>query len=425
MKIAILAGTYRPMLNGVAVGLSRRLRHLGAAGHRVLMLSPDYGPIAARYPDHRDHEGEIFENVTVRPVPSGPFMGRPYERNPAFAARAVLKRELARFAPDVIVAHEPERQFVGYGLFPGLAHARRTGTPRLAFYHTNFADWIPVYYAHLPAPLVAAGRAAVRALTGRAYRAYEETLVNTRVAERQLKALGVANTVRDDFNGLDLERFRRAPRGPAVLAETFGIDPPEREEKRLLFVCRLNADKGWPFLLDALEDAAHGTGRRLVRVMVAGDGDMREAIATRLSALFDKVDMLGWVTPERLPLLYANADLHVSAAAHETFGLTALEAMGAGIPALVPGAGGLAEVVDHDGTGLHFAASDRADFSAKLAALLEGPALRDRLGRAGAVKAGRFDWEAASARYEARLLAAVERSRRGLRRARPEASEAA
>ena len=413
MRIAILSATYRPMLNGVTIGLNRRVQYLGEVGHRVLLLSPDYSPIAGHYPDHADHEGHIFPNVFVRPVPSMPMMGRHYERNPAPAARGVLRRELARFRPDLLIAHNPDRQFLGYGLFPGVAYAKAAGIPKLAFCHTCFVEWIPLFYPQLPNWVLSLACAAGRTATRRAYACYDETLVNTRFAEQRLTALGVPNIYRDDFNGLDYRRFRDAPRGSNVLTEMFGIPARDDEEVRLGFVGRLAADKGWPFLLDALAALVGEVGHSRVRFIVAGDGDidMRDEIGARLSALSNKLDMLGPVAPERLPVLYANLDIYVSAGAYETLGLTVLEAMGAGVPVLVPASGGLREVVDDDVNGLHFVPGDRADFLAKLRGLMDNAALRDRLGRAGRRKAAHFDWRASLARYEARLTAAVQRAR--------------
>ena len=67
-------------------------------------------------------------------------------------------------------------------------------------------------------------------------------------------------------------------------------------------------------------------------------------------------------------------DLLVHTCAEEPFGLVVLEAFAAGVPVLVPNAGGSASLVCDGDTGFHFAASERfapGAQAARYAALLE------------------------------------------------------
>jgi len=82
----------------------------------------------------------------------------------------------------------------------------------------------------------------------------------------------------------------------------------------------------------------------------------------------------------------------VHAAWEETFCLTAAEALACGTPVVAAGAGGLAEVVDHERTGLLVAPGRGAELAAALAWLLDDGEARDRMGAAATAAARvRFD----------------------------------
>jgi glycosyltransferase involved in cell wall biosynthesis len=61
--------------------------------------------------------------------------------------------------------------------------------------------------------------------------------------------------------------------------------------------------------------------------------------------------------------------------------LKPLEAMAAGLPVLASDVGGLAELIEHDTTGVLFRADDPVAFLAEAERLATDPELRSRLGR--------------------------------------------
>ena len=82
--------------------------------------------------------------------------------------------------------------------------------------------------------------------------------------------------------------------------------------------------------------------------------------------------------------------------------LTALEAMACGLPVVATRVGGLPEVVDDGVTGLLVAPADPAALAQAMVAIWTDPERRDRMGRAGRLRAEeRFDVRRMVAEYEA------------------------
>ena len=116
------------------------------------------------------------------------------------------------------------------------------------------------------------------------------------------------------------------------------------EKRRVLFVGRFDRQKGVDILLDALRALRDSTFAYLVGSAVLGDGALLE--------LPSNVRTTGWLSGPDLAAFYETADVLVAPSRWEGFGLTAVEAMRAGLPVIATRVGGLAEVVDHGVTGL-------------------------------------------------------------------------
>ena len=100
---------------------------------------------------------------------------------------------------------------------------------------------------------------------------------------------------------------------------------------------------------------------------------------------------LGWVGDETLPGLLAAAELFCYPSLYEGFGLPPLEAMAAGTPALV-GRYNCAEEVLGDAAEL-VEPNDVEAMREGLVALVQDPLKRQRMARAGRVKALAYTWE--------------------------------
>jgi D-inositol-3-phosphate glycosyltransferase len=201
--------------------------------------------------------------------------------------------------------------------------------------------------------------------------------------------------------GVDLARFH--PRDQAAARQALGIDAG----KVLLFVGRIQRLKGIDLLLRAAarlvrDDPALAAALRVVivggRPPEHGNGPESQELRRlgRLTArlgLGERVDFVGAVDQERLPLYYAAADATVIPSLYESFGLVAVESMACGTPVVAARVGGLATTVQDGHTGYLVPWRDPTLYAERLGALLADPALRRRLGANGPCAAARYDWE--------------------------------
>ena len=72
-----------------------------------------------------------------------------------------------------------------------------------------------------------------------------------------------------------------------------------------------------------------------LRLLLAGDGPQADQIHGILSPVKERVDFLGWLAREDLPVVYGAADLYVSPSHCDGSSISLLEALACGCPALV------------------------------------------------------------------------------------------
>ena len=192
-------------------------------------------------------------------------------------------------------------------------------------------------------------------------------------------------------SGVEVERFR--PDGPA--------DPRRPGLARLVCQTRLVERKGVGNAIVALAELPDA------ELVIAG-GPEREALgrdpeARRLlelaqeAGVADRVEFRGRLDRDQVPQLMRSADAIVCVPWYEPFGIVPLEAMACGVPVIASAVGGLIDTVVDGVTGIHVPPRDPAAIAAAARRLLDDPALRRRLGAAGALRVRRlFTWERAA-----------------------------
>ena len=169
-----------------------------------------------------------------------------------------------------------------------------------------------------------------------------------------------------------------------------------RHERRLLFVGRLNTQKGIALLLDAL--AAMNARAELD---VIGDGTDREALLAQAERLgiSSRVHWHGAMPQPQLLDFYRAATALVVPSREEGFGLVAVEAQLCETPVVAFASGGLSDTIEDGTTGYLVPPGDAATLARTLDDVLSAPA-RAEIGRAGRQSAlARFAPESVARRY--------------------------
>lgn len=189
----------------------------------------------------------------------------------------------------------------------------------------------------------------------------------------------VPNAVDDAF----VPRERLDPRLVARVRAALGV--PERF---VLYAGRVTARKNVATLVRAMARV-----RAPLPLLVAGaaDGTAADLGAVAAAAgVAARVRLLGGVDDDALRVLYATATVFCFPSLDEGFGLTPLEAMAAGTPAVVSHAPALVETCG--GAAVHVDPADADAIAAAIDALAADPARRATMRAAGLRRAGDFTW---------------------------------
>lgn len=392
MKIAILASGFLPVIDGVTVTLLHRLRRLNELGHQVLVFCPSYESLESIYPNWLNYTGRFLPGVEIVNLPSTSFMGVEFERNVSSKSYDIVLQKLTQFQPDIIHVDEPDRLFLGFGKIPAIAHAKKYQIPCTSFYHTNFLEYLDDFFP-LPFPLRNWVKWLCKELiTKRVFNAYDATLTSSKTTYEKLLKLGIKNAVHEELLGVDLAAFSPSLRQEQFFEKNYGIEVGDRTT--LLFLGRLTPDKGWKFALKAIPELAQKLGSNRISLLIAGDGELRDAIRQSLTGVVD-FHLLGRVSPEQIPALMANSDLHVTTSKKETKGLTLFEAFAAGVPVIAPAAGGVLDSIQPGVNGLLYEPDNTADFVEKLQLLIENSELRQRMGQQARDWVQPYGWDQA------------------------------
>ena len=169
---------------------------------------------------------------------------------------------------------------------------------------------------------------------------------------------------------------RPAEHGGRAVSSEFGI---QADEAVITMISGLREEKCHNVALAALGTVLRSFPR--TRLLIAGDGPEREAIARAAAEFGDRVILAGYRMD--VPDLLAVSDVVLHPSTHEALPTTLIEAAAAGLPSVATSTGGIGEIVVDGKTGVLVPAppvpSQVAD---AVCALLASPARRAELGRA-------------------------------------------
>jgi glycosyltransferase involved in cell wall biosynthesis len=168
---------------------------------------------------------------------------------------------------------------------------------------------------------------------------------------------------------------------------------------KILFLGRLIEIKGLDVLLRAVATLPS------VQLLVAGDGEQRNAFERLAEKLNVDAVFFGCVGKEGKAQLFASCDMVVIPSRvlpdgrTEGMPVVALEALAAGLPVVAASVGGLSEILIDGQNGLLFTAGNHTELAAKIKLLLDDQALRKHLSINARQTAEAFDWQIIGAKF--------------------------
>jgi glycosyltransferase involved in cell wall biosynthesis len=129
-----------------------------------------------------------------------------------------------------------------------------------------------------------------------------------------------------------------------------------------------------------------------IEARIIGEGPKRPALEAylRRHRMADWVELTGQLDQPAIRRVFDDADLYLSPATLESFGIAALEARCAGLPVIAFAGTGVSDFIEHDRNGL-LVGSD-AEMVAAITRLVRQPAARDRLTRHNLSTESGFGW---------------------------------
>jgi phosphatidylinositol alpha 1,6-mannosyltransferase len=330
VRVAIVAESFLPNVNGVTNSVLRVLEHLRCTGHEALVIAPDT-------PRGEPAADKIYEGVRVHRVPSRMFPK--ITSLPLGVPRPRMVSVLRGFDPDVV--HLASPALLGWG---GMLAARHLGVPTVAVFQTDVAGFAESYGMGF------ASRAAW-AWTRMVHTRADRTLAPSAAAMENLTAHRIPR-VHKWARGVDITGF-----APSARDENLRSLWSPQGKPIVGFVGRLAPEKH-------VERLAALSERDDLQVVVVGDGVDRAKLETILpSAVFT-----GALYGGELAAAYASMDVFVHPGEHETFCQAVQEAMASGLPAIAPNAGGPRDLVTPYRTGLLLSVDE---FEARLPAAVD------------------------------------------------------
>ena len=337
VRIALIAETFTPAVNGVVNSVLQVADNLARRGHTPVVIAPSGSSYVSK-------SGYPIDVVTV------PSVTLPGYRQLQIARPIMdLAPMLDRIAPDVV--HLASPTLLGSA---GVRAANDLGLPSVAIFQTDLAAFARRYHLRMSGPLIWGH-------LRRIHNAADLTLVPSSAYSRQLADQGIGPLARW-ARGVDTklfnpnhrdEQWRRTVADGRLLVGFVGRLAPEKRVHLLAPISRMPG----------------------VQLVVVGEGPKRRT----LERLMPDAIFTGQLVGPELGAVMASLDVAVHPGADETFCQVVQEALCAGVPVVSAAAGGPLDLVTHDRNGLLWQGDDPAVLAGLVAQLRDDPMRRGRL----------------------------------------------
>ncbi|KAB2332550.1 glycosyltransferase family 4 protein [Bacillus mesophilum] len=328
MKILITTECYSPVINGVVTSIVNLKKELEKAGHEVRVLT-----LSDQAKSYKADDVTYISSLGIDKIYPG-------ARITLFKNYKYLQ-QLIDWRPDVI---HTQCEFSTFRLAKYIAKCLRI--PIVHTYHTVYED-----YTHYFSPNQKWGKAMVALFSRKVLKNASYVIAPTEKVSTLLKGYRVTQPIKVIPTGIDLSSYTQNKfiENKNKIRETLQIP---KQSRVLVFVGRLAKEKNLEEILSYFSQIDNQN----LSLLIVGDGPHRQFLEkyVRKLNIEHKVIFTGMVVPKDVPAYYQAADLFVSASNSETQGLTYIEALASGLPALCKKDACLENVVDNGVNGWLF-----------------------------------------------------------------------
>jgi len=308
MKILITTDWYTSAINGVVTSVVNLETQLKKRGHDVsiLTLSQD---------GHSKREGNVYYIGTFD-------IGKIYPK-----ARGTchyydkLVNEIITWKPDIV---HSQCELVSFPFAKKVA--RRCQAPLIHTYHTIYED-----YTHYFSFSKTMGRKAVAIWSRHLLNRVDSVVVPSEKIRGLLSEYGVGNPMFTIPSGIELETYRERIGPEEIIQYRRELGIPQ-SNRVLISLGRVAREKNIQELVSYIKQMK----REDLTLLIVGDGPYLEKIKALVKyyAIETKVVFTGMVDPTEVYKYYQLGDVFVCASNSETQGLTYIEALASGLPAI-------------------------------------------------------------------------------------------
>lgn len=311
--------------------------------------------------------------------------------------QTILQKAPATYAPDMVgetqryadlacaIGREQEFDVIhahDWMTFPaGLAVAARSGKPLIVHVHSTEYDRngnnanpqvVAIEQAGLAgaARIIAVSHLTKRLLVGRYGVSADKIEVIHNAIDLPAKGEGTATKGKGGGSGGGIESIRK-------------------DEKIVLFLGRITAQKGPEYFLAAAQKVLAVYPK--VKFIMAGTGDLLESTVERAAemGIGHKVLFTGFLNSRDVLRAYRMAHLFVMSSVSEPFGIAPLEALANNVPVIISKQSGVSEVLEH---ALKVDFWDTDELANKILAVLRHPALARTLKKNAKIEIKKRSW---------------------------------
>ncbi len=268
----------------------------------------------------------------------------------ALGTAARVKKVIASFRADVVLAHAPYAHFI----------------LRLAKLFPGMPVWQLWAYFHFPQ---------YQEFPLNSFRRRSINLLNRWLAKRfDAGHISVSDAVKEDIsqNLIRLQNhhviYNALPLVQPITASKVKLD-----DFTIVVPGRVESIKGQSWFLDVFYTFSQSLPNHKIKLIFAGGGSQQHSLQEQINmlGLIETVHITGNITSLELQTYLTGANLVVIPSLLEGFGVVVLEALQLGKLVLSSDAGGLKEIVEDGRSGILFRAGNKSDCLAKLQAIYQ------------------------------------------------------